>query len=175
MHSFGILADSPEVGSMFGQIGATGWKVRGHVGQKCPIFRNFVGTKMGGFWKFWDQTFIGTIPGPPPIQLSLSISTWSPLDLHFRTFGNWHSFQDIFWVRVQLIPRSAGVIYLELLCQVFLIPGILPPCSQPYRCGAPLFYPETRHWSPCHLLWFDTLVSFLQTFWAFEKKLQKES
>jgi hypothetical protein len=61
MHGFGTLK---EVGSMFGQIGATGRKVRGHVGQKCPNFGNFVGTKMGGFGKFWDQTFIGTIPGP---------------------------------------------------------------------------------------------------------------
>ena len=49
---------------MFGQIGATGRKVGGHFGQICPNFGNFVGTKMGGFGKFWDQTFIGTIPGP---------------------------------------------------------------------------------------------------------------
>ena len=31
-----------EVGSMFGQIGATGRKVRGHFGQKCPNFENFI-------------------------------------------------------------------------------------------------------------------------------------
>ena len=57
-----------EVGSMFGQIGATGRKVRGHFGQKCPNFENFVWTKMGGFGKIWDQTFMGIIPGPalPP-------------------------------------------------------------------------------------------------------------
>ena len=41
---------------MFGQIGATG---RGHCGQKCPNFENFAWTKMGGFGKIWDQTFMG--------------------------------------------------------------------------------------------------------------------
>ena len=66
MHSSGILSDSSEVGSMFGQIGATSRKVGGHFGQICPNFGNFVGTKMGVFRKIWDQIFIGTIPGPAP-------------------------------------------------------------------------------------------------------------
>ena len=62
MHGSEILTDSSEVGSMSGQIGATGQKVGSHFSQICPNFGNFVGTKMGGFGKFWDQTFIGTIP-----------------------------------------------------------------------------------------------------------------
>ena len=49
---------------MFGQIRATGWKVRGHSGQKCPNFEIFVRTKMGGFGQFWDQTFMGIVRGP---------------------------------------------------------------------------------------------------------------
>jgi hypothetical protein len=49
---------------MFGQIWATGRKVRGDVGQKWPNFGNFVWTKMGGFGKIWDLTFMGVIPGP---------------------------------------------------------------------------------------------------------------
>ena len=50
---------------MFGQIGATGRKVGGHFGQKCPNFENFAWTKMKGFGKIWDQTFMGIIRGPP--------------------------------------------------------------------------------------------------------------
>ena len=50
---------------MFGQIGPTGWKVaQGHFGQKCPNFENFAWTKMGGFGKNWDQTFMGINRGP---------------------------------------------------------------------------------------------------------------
>ena len=52
------------VGSVFGQIEPTGWEVRGDFGQKCPNSENFVRTKMGGFGKFWDQTFMGIIRGP---------------------------------------------------------------------------------------------------------------
>ena len=44
-------SNQPEVGSMFGQIWATGRKVGGHFGQKCPNFENFAWTKMGGFGK----------------------------------------------------------------------------------------------------------------------------
>ena len=40
-----------EVGFMFRQIWATGWKVRVHFGQKCPNFENFAWTKMRGFGK----------------------------------------------------------------------------------------------------------------------------
>jgi hypothetical protein len=54
---------------MFGQIGATGRKVGGHFGQKWPNFENFAWTKMGGFGKFWDQTFMGIIRGPTEISL----------------------------------------------------------------------------------------------------------
>ena len=43
---------------------AYGRKVRGHFGQKGPNFENFVRTKMGGFGKFWDQTYMGIIRGP---------------------------------------------------------------------------------------------------------------
>jgi hypothetical protein len=35
-----------------------------HAQTKMPKFENFVRTKMGGFGKFWGQTFIGIIPGP---------------------------------------------------------------------------------------------------------------
>jgi hypothetical protein len=49
---------------MFGQIWATGRKVGGHFGQKCPNFEKIAWTKMGGFGKFWDQTFMGIIRGP---------------------------------------------------------------------------------------------------------------
>jgi hypothetical protein len=65
---------STKVGYMFGQIGATGRKVRGHVRQKWPNFENFVWTKMGGFGKFWDQTFMGIIPGPFLTQLDITIT-----------------------------------------------------------------------------------------------------
>ena len=41
------------VGSVFGQIGPTGWEVRGDFGQKCPNSENFVRTKTGSFGKFW--------------------------------------------------------------------------------------------------------------------------
>ena len=50
---------------MFGQIEVTGRKVGGRFGQKCPNFENFAWTKMGGFGKNWDQTFMGIIRGPP--------------------------------------------------------------------------------------------------------------
>ena len=53
-----------KVGSMFGQIGATGRKVGGHFGQRCPNFENFAWTKMRGFGKIWDQTIMGIIRGP---------------------------------------------------------------------------------------------------------------
>ena len=49
---------------MFGQIEATGRNVTGNVGQKWPNFGYFAWTKMGGFGKILDLTFIGTIPGP---------------------------------------------------------------------------------------------------------------
>ena len=49
---------------MFGQIGATGRKVGGHFDQKCPNFEYFAWTKMRGFGKIWDQTFMGIIRGP---------------------------------------------------------------------------------------------------------------
>ena len=60
---------------MFGQIEVTGRKVGGRFGQKCPNFENFAWTKMGGFGKIWDQTFMGIIRGPviqvhAPIQSS---------------------------------------------------------------------------------------------------------
>ena len=58
------FCETLEVGSMSGQIEATGRNVTGNVGQKWPNFGNFVWTKMGGFGKIWDLTFIGTIPGP---------------------------------------------------------------------------------------------------------------
>ena len=49
---------------MFGQIEATGRKVGGRFSQKCPNFENFAWTKVGGFGKIWDQTFMGIIRGP---------------------------------------------------------------------------------------------------------------
>ena len=59
------------VGSLFGQIGPTGWEVRGDFGQKCPNSKNFIQTKMGGFRKIWDQTFMGIIRGPIPTDLGV--------------------------------------------------------------------------------------------------------
>ena len=58
---------------MFGQIGLTGRKVRGHFGQKCPKFEIFVRTKKGHFGKFWDQTFMGIIRGPALIHKFMGI------------------------------------------------------------------------------------------------------
>ena len=63
---------------MFGQIGPTGRKVGGHFGQKCPKSENFVRTKMGGFGKFWDQTFIGIIMGPVRDAFHIQL-------VHYRT------------------------------------------------------------------------------------------
>ena len=54
---FGHHPDEPEVvGSMFGQIGATG---RGHCGPNAQILKILRGQKMRGFGKIWDQTFMG--------------------------------------------------------------------------------------------------------------------
>ena len=52
------FCETLEVGSMFGQVEATGRNVTGDVGQKWPNFGNFVWTKMGGLGKIWDLTFI---------------------------------------------------------------------------------------------------------------------
>jgi hypothetical protein len=59
-----FLSRGVRVGYMFGQIGLTGRKVRGHFGQIWAKFENFVRTKMMGFGKFWDQTLMGIILGP---------------------------------------------------------------------------------------------------------------
>ena len=54
-------SNQPEVGSMFGQIGATQPGLEGHFGQKCPPnSENFVWTKMGGFGKIWDGDYPGS-------------------------------------------------------------------------------------------------------------------
>ena len=55
---------------MFGQIEVTGRKFGGRFGQKCPNFENFAWTKMGGFGKIWDQTFMSIIRGPIPSEIN---------------------------------------------------------------------------------------------------------
>jgi hypothetical protein len=76
---------------MFGQIGPTGRKVGGHFGQKCPKFENFVRTKMGGFGKFWDQTFMGIIRGPKTTRARGSVQNlinckFPKIDMFFCLF-----------------------------------------------------------------------------------------
>ena len=58
-------SNQPEVGSMFGQIWATGRKVGGHFGQKCPNFE-FCVDKNGGFWENLRSNIYGDYPGSPP-------------------------------------------------------------------------------------------------------------
>ena len=64
MHGF----ESLDVGSMFGQIGATGRKVtgRGDVGRnftKMAKFRKFCMDKKGGFWENLGSNIYGGYPG----------------------------------------------------------------------------------------------------------------